>query len=274
MILPSLHGSFHQTDFFVYAAADRSYFDAYGRALINSVLRNTIYGIHIHIYDPTPEQIKFCNQPRISVTWEYTEAEQFCDAINFWSTLDLAEPWLSRKTKMLGMQQFHDYQDIEKWMRKTYYACMRFVRLAEFLDQPCRFLEIDIDGLVRSNFDTQFADDDAVDVYLYEKVKTNPATGRSHSKGHLAGSILFTPKQSCWNFIQELAADIQNVITDDRLYWFLDQNALDRVITGYRKGDLPLGYVDWHMQPDSAIWTAKGRRKELEIFQRELDIYR
>jgi hypothetical protein len=34
-----------------------------------------------------------------------------------------------------------------------------------------------------------------------------------------------------------------------------------------------LTYIDWHMSPTSAIWSAKGKRKHLEIFVQELKKY-
>lgn len=273
MILPSIQGNFHQTGFFIYAAADTRYFDLYGRALINSVLRNTDHGIHIHLYDPLPQHIEFCKQPRVSITWESLDTNQFDLAFDLWKQHDLPEPWHGRKIKMLGTKSVTDNQGLEFWIKKTYYACMRFVRLAEFLDQPRRFLEIDIDGLVRSPFAVEFANDEEIDVYLYEKIKIDRATGQAQSKGHLAGSILFTPKPSCLRFLQDLALEIRHAIESNSLYWFLDQDALDKVIVNYRKGLLSQDYVDWHMRPHSAIWTAKGRRKELDIFQQELAKY-
>lgn len=268
-----MQGSLHQPGFFIYAAADTRYFDLYGRALINSVLRNTDHGVHVHIYDPTPEQLVFCQQPRCSVTWEYLEPQQFDTAIAFWSRWDLPEPWASRKNKMLGLKQFADNSNLPLWIRKTYYACMRFVRLAEMLDQPRRFLEIDIDGIVRSPFLTQFPNDADHDIYLYEKSKLDKTTGDVKKTGHLAGSILFTPKPQALTFARDLGDTIRREIESDNIYWFLDQHSLDLIIPRYRRGLLPMMYIDWRMDASSAIWTAKGRRKDLEIFQRELSLY-
>jgi hypothetical protein len=140
---------------------------------------------------------------------------------------------------------------------------MRFVRLPEIVTTPRRFLEIDIDGLVRGTFETQFADDGEKDFYLYQKEKG----------GHLAGAILYTDKPECLQFAQKLAAVIKEQIEQDNIYWFLDQHSLDRVIVDYKKGLLPISYVDWRMQPTSSIWSAKGKRKDLEIFKKELRKY-
>lgn len=277
MNLPSLQGNLAQSGFFVYAAADPVYFDRYGRALIQSVLRNTDYGVHMHIYNATPEQIAFCQQPRVSVSWEHVVPGQFDAAMKLWNRHDLPEPYASRKNKMLGIKivdnSLSPQENLRIWLLKTYYACMRFVRLAELIQQPRRFLEIDVDGLVRSNFPTQFADDADHDIYLYEKIKRDRVTGQEVRSGHLAGSILWTDKPEALQFLQDLAQVMRHEIEQDNIYWFLDQNVLDATVAKYRKGTLPVSYVDWHMQPDSAIWTAKGKRKELEKFTSELAKY-
>ena len=265
MILPPLEGTLDQSGFFVYAAADADYFDSYGIPLTNSLLKHTQYGIHVHLYNPRPDQLDFCRQTdRVSVTWETFDPAQFESAIKFWSRQDLPEPYNGRKNKMLGLKQFTNNDNLPMWIYKTYYACMRFVRLAEIVTEPCRFLEIDIDGLVRAPFQIEFADEADRDFYLYEKEKG----------GHLAGSILYTPKSSTMQFIRELAATIRQQIEQDNIYWFLDQHSLDLVVKKYNKGLLPISYIDWRMAPDSAIWSAKGKRKHLEIFKHELRKYK
>lgn len=277
MILPNMHGSLQQQGFFIYAAADREYFDMYGRALINSVIHNTSHGVHMHLYDPTPTQLEFCKQPRVSVSWEHIGTDQFQSALELWTRADLSEIYQARRDKMLGIKVVDHALSIntnlEIWLRKTYYACMRFVRLAELVIQPQRFLEIDVDGIVRKPFQTEFGDDDQVDLYLYEKHKTDRHTGQQIKTGHLAGSILYTPKPRALEFIHKCGAAMRQEIEIDNIYWFLDQNILDATIQNYRKGLLPIGYVDWHMHPDSAIWTAKGKRKDLAAFVQELRKY-
>jgi hypothetical protein len=44
---------------------------------------------------------------------------------------------------------------------------------------------------------------------------------------------------------------------------------LDQLVPLYQKGLLPMSYIDWAMRDESAIWSAKGKRKELEIFKEE-----
>jgi hypothetical protein len=70
-------------------------------------------------------------------------------------------------------------EELLKLIRQTYYACARFVRLAELLRPGQRCLSIDVDGLVRKPFTDQLG---SQDFYLYEKPKDGT---------HLAGAILF-----------------------------------------------------------------------------------
>lgn len=275
MIIPEIHGGLHQSGFFIYAAADRVYFDLYGVPLINSVVRNTDSGVHLHLFDPTPQQIEFCHsQPRVSVSYEYIAQDQFNGAFELWNRDDLPEPWRSRKSKMLGLKQFSRSDDLKLWLRKTYYACMRFVRLDELLTMPMRFLEIDIDGVVRSRFNTTFPNDAVCDFYLYEKEKRDKITGQVRKTGHLAGAILYTEKPQSRQFVHDMASRLRDEITANNLYWFLDQSVLDELVPRYRRGLLPMDYIDWRMQPHSAIWTAKGRRKDLDVFKQEIAKYR
>jgi hypothetical protein len=275
MNIPAIHGGVDQSRFFIYAAADSVYFDLYGIPLINSVLRNTDFGIHLHLFDPTPAQIEFCqNRDRVSVSYEYLSHDQFDSAFALWHREDLPDPWRSRKTKMLGLKQFSRNDDLRLWLRKTYYACMRFVRLDELITTPVRFLEIDIDGVVRSKFQITFEDDGGCDFYLYEKEKRDKITGQIHKTGHLAGAILYTDKPQARQFITDMSTRLHHEISADNIYWFLDQNVLDELVPRYRRGLLPMNYIDWRMQPHSAIWTAKGKRKDLEVFKQEIAKYR
>jgi hypothetical protein len=267
MNLPSLQGTLNQPGFFIYAAADERYFDDYAIPLINSVIKNTLHGVHIHIYNPRPDQIEFCQRtPRVSVTWETFDQTLFQSAVKFWSRPDLPEPYLSRRNKMLGIKVVEKGLPLEEnlviWLRKTYYACVRFIRLAELMPTPRSFLAIDVDGIVRKPFQHEFNDDK--DFYLHVKEKG----------GHLAGVLLGTQSPRSQEFINQLASDIHQEFQRDNIYWFLDQHCLDNLVDRYNKGHLPLDYIDWYMKPESAIWSAKGKRKYLEVFLQEIARYK
>ena len=257
MNLPPLEGSFTQKNFCIYAAADSVYFDVHARPLINSVLTNTPnLGIHVHIYNPTSDQLAFCQaRPQVSYTWEHVNPVEFDRATTTWLKRNTFEN--DRQRQMWKKGQSHGREELNRLIRQTYYACMRFVRLAEFLPQGSRCLEIDVDGLVRAPFDHNLG---LSDFYLYEKPKDGT---------HLAGAILFNGLDTSHKFLQEYSAALKDSIQHDDIYWFLDQVVLDRLVPRYRKGLLPMSYIDWAMRPESAIWSAKGKRKELEVFKQE-----
>jgi hypothetical protein len=70
-------------------------------------------------------------------------------------------------------------------------------------------------------------------------------------------------------FLQKYAQQLRLSIQADDIYWFLDQVLLDQLVPIYRKGLLPMSYIDWAMRDESAIWSAKGKRKELDVFKQE-----
>jgi hypothetical protein len=261
MHLPPLQGNLAQDQFFVYAAADRVYFDLHARPLINSIMTNVPnLGIHIHIYDPRPDQIEFCRSKLgVTCTHETLDDAVFQKAADYWMRRTVFSN--ERQQQMYKKGQKSGRDELLKLIRQTYYACGRFTRLAELLRPGQRCLSIDVDGLVRKSFDHLLGDQD---FYLYEKPKDGT---------HLAGAILFNGTAGAHEFLQEYAQRLRASISEDDLYWFLDQFILDQLVPRYRKGLLPMSYIDWAMREDSAIWSAKGKRKELDIFKQEQQKY-
>jgi hypothetical protein len=262
MNLPPLNGTLNQSGFFAYAAADSVYFDTHARPLINSVLANCPgIGVHVHVYDPSEDQLEFCRQrPGVSVTWETTNLAEFQQAVIEWQNrINFAN---DRQRQMWKKGQTGGSAELLKLIKQTYYACMRFARLAELLPSGQRCLELDVDGLVRAPFVTDLGD---ADFYLYQKPKDNT---------HLAGAILFNGKAGTHDFLQAYGQAMRENIASNDIYWFLDQVVLDQLVPKYSKGLLPMSYIDWAMRPESAIWSAKGKRKELEVFRQEQGRYR
>lgn len=254
--MPPLQGKLSQDGFFLFAAADPVYFDTHARPLIRSARTNTPdQGVHIHIYNPRQDQIDFCNQPGVSCTYEYTDSIDWNAITQYWQTRSSFEN--ERQRQMYKKGQTLGGAELQQLIKQTYYACARFVRLAEILPIGQRCLAIDVDGLVRKPFANQLG---GADFYLYEKPKDGT---------HLAGAMLFNGLQGSTNFLQHYARELQTSIEANDLYWFLDQFVLDRLVPLYRKGLLPMSYIDWAMRPESSIWSAKGKRKELDIFRQE-----
>lgn len=261
MKMPPLLGNLDQNKFFIYAAADTVYFDLHAKPLINSIIANTPeFGVHIHIYNPRPDQIEFCrNRPGVTCTYENTNEVDFQHATDYWLTRNQFDN--DRQRQMFKKGQKQGRTELAVLIRQTYYACTRFIRLAELLRPGQRCLSIDVDGLVRGPFTDQLG---AEDFYLYEKPKDGT---------HLAGAVLFNGTSGSHEFLQEYAGRLRTSIGEDDLYWFLDQVVLDQLVVKYHKGLLPMSYIDWAMRNESAIWSAKGKRKELDIFKQEQGKY-
>jgi hypothetical protein len=261
MKMPPLLGNLDQDRFFIYAAADTVYFDLHAKPLIKSIITNTPeFGVHVHIYNPRPDQVDFCrNIDGVTCSYETTTESEFQHAADYW--LSRTQFVNDRQQQMFKKGQKQGRSELLTLIKQTYYACTRFVRLAELLRPGQRCLSIDVDGLVRGQFTDQLGPQD---FYLYEKPKDGT---------HLAGAILFNGTDGSHRFLQEYAGRLRSSIGEDDLYWFLDQVVLDQLVPQYHKGLLPMSYIDWAMRDESAIWSAKGKRKELEVFKQEQGKY-
>jgi hypothetical protein len=263
MILPPLQGNLDQLGFFIYAAGDSEYFQEFGPALIGSVQQNTTVGLHLHLYNPTPEQIKYCrSQDRVSVTFESAPLELFNPATQPWLT-DSADPiQQDRRRRMLTAMSKGQDPSIQHRLQRTYFACARFIRLQQLIRPTASVLAIDIDAVVRKNLPTL---PNITDFYIHH------ISGRRAR--YLAGGIYLTGAYRGYEFLSDYAKTLQQQIEQDSWYWGIDQDVLDTIVPKYRWEQLPSEFIDWEMLDRSCIWTAKGTRKNLDVFKNEQKQY-
>jgi hypothetical protein len=262
MIIPPLQGTCTQQQFFIYAACDQRYFDEFGQEFVRSIQQNTNLGIHLHVFNPTDQQIEFCNTtPNVSMTYEYIPIELFHLAASKWSTVPINEPFKSQYDRTLNaMGKGRDANILER-MQKTYYACVRFIRLAE-LFQTTPALCIDVDALVRKPI---------LELHNNHDFYIHHIAGKKSR--FLAGGLYLNPTGPTLKFLKEYASQLNSYIDQDYIYWGLDQDLLDPIVPRYNFGQLPISYIDWNMRDSSYIWTAKGTRKELAAFVNEKQKY-
>lgn len=264
MILPELHGKLQQTGMFVYSAFDNQYFDEFAEPLVNSVLQNTKQGLHLHIYNPREDQLASLeNKKRISYTWEYTAPDLFDRATNLLierAKIPPLDDELRRSENAMGKSTDTHLRDR---MQKTYYACARFIRMAQLVETPCEALMIDSDAVVRNQIPLL---DPANDIYLHR------IDGRKAR--FLAGGIYLTNCDAAVKFINHYAQQLTEKLSNDYMYWGLDQDILENLVPQYIWGRLPRELIDWNMTKQGIIWTAKGTRKDDETFQQECNRYR
>jgi hypothetical protein len=263
MILPTVNGNITQKSFFIFTACDMVYFDEFGKNLINSVLKNTTVGIHVHIFNPRDDQLAFCQKdPRISYSYEHAPLELFIPAANNWSVepTNVTEKLKYDRIKT-SMIKGGDSNLIER-IQKTYFACARFIRLGTLTTIGDKFFAMDVDAIVRKNIPELSSNKDC---YFFK------ITGKKARV--LAGGMYFTGNVSGYDFIKEYAGELRKNIESDYIYWSLDQDVLDPIVPKYVTGDLPISLIDWDMQNNSIVWTAKGARKDMPAFIAEKEKY-
>jgi len=262
MLIPPILGNLSCEDFFIFAACDGFYFDEFGRSLINSIQYNSSHDIHIHLFNPTYEQIDFCHNKKVSVSYEYVPQHLFFEAAEQW-TKETSDPKhnLRRLRILTAMEKGKDRLIIER-IEKTYYASARFIRLAELTKVPKKFLAIDSDAIVRKNIQLL---DNSYDFYIHQI--TGPKAR------FLAGGIYSSGNLNSYRFLNEYAGVLKENIENNYIYWSMDQDLLDDIVPKYKFNSLPLSYIDWNMSLESNIWTAKGKRKEVRQFIAEQKKY-
>jgi hypothetical protein len=251
MIIPASNGSCTQTAPFVYAACDSQYFNDFGQEFINSIQHHTALGIHLHIFNPTQSQLDFCQSRSVSVTHESVPAHWFTAVRTECLTANQLQRTQNAMTK--GQDQ-----SMAERLRKTYYACVRFIRLQEIFSGNVTVFAADVDAVIRNCVPPL---PDSKDFYIHH------ITGKKAR--FLAGGLWLNPCAGSVNFLKDYAQLLRNSIEQDCIYWGLDQDLLDPIVPHYNHGQLPMEYIDWNMHPNSYVWTAKGTRKELTVFVNE-----
>lgn len=260
MIIPQMQGKLNQNDFFIYGACDKDYFDEFGTILINSIKQNSKQNIHLHLFNPRDDQIKFCQDKEVSITYEYAPIELFKTAAERWNNIPTDPVEKTRYDRILGSMGKGGDKSILERMQKTYYACARFIRLFEIIDKNQSLFSMDVDAIFRKDLPNLY--DANVDFYIRK------------NKQFLAGGIYLTGNQGSWDFLKEYSQILRASLENDYIYWSLDQDTLDILVPKYKTRELPFSMIDWNMSRDSCVWTAKGKRKELEIFITEQKKYK
>jgi hypothetical protein len=247
----------------VYAACDGDYFEQFAGTLARSVIAHTDLNIHFHVFDPHSEQLDWCAaQPRITYSHETVLAEWFEPAAKYWQTSSLDPVQQNHLDRTRNAMNKGRDRNLQHRLQKTYYACVRFVRLAELFDPAFHMFAMDVDAVVRAPLLSPGAE---------HRFYIHRILGRRAR--YLAGGIWLNSFVDNQIFLTEYSEAICDYFDRDYVYWGIDQDVLEHVIPRHDHGELPRGYIDWDMQDSSAVWTAKGSRKDLEIFRKELGRY-
>lgn len=143
----------------------------------------------------------------------------------------------------------------------TICACVRFIRIPEIFSPTAKIIAFDCDVIANKDIPKSKFNDDTVCSKV--TVKKN---GRA-----LASAISFGPDSFRFFYRDALLEKFNK----DEIYWFLDQDILDRLIADKKVETMSFGnWTGTKMTENQIIWTAKGSRKfENEQYSKLLNYY-
>jgi tetratricopeptide (TPR) repeat protein len=221
-------------DVVVFLAVDNTYFWQHALVLLGSLGRHSP-GIkcHVHVINPdlqVPRAVEIIARmlPQIGLSYSYEQA---------------------------------DFEGCSIAHIRTYYASIRFVRLAEiFARSQATYFCLDADCIVRDDLAARVSPLQVADVGIRMRYDEKP---------HLtvaAGALMLRPTAAAAKFIERVGTLIGRTLEAREAVWFLDQVVLSHVLRelGDREvgvSQLDMAYIDWFFHDHSVIWTGKGKRK-------------
>lgn len=133
--------------------------------------------------------------------------------------------------------------------KKGYWVNSRFLRVPEIFHDNANVMAVDPDGLVVENLSLAEWQQDMSTDWVAMRVK---------GVGALGGCVAFTAGGKGRYYLSEKILELAAV---DGLVWFLDQTALNALVAEEKIKTFGMKYVDYHLRPDSKIWTGKGAKK-------------
>jgi tetratricopeptide (TPR) repeat protein len=246
--LSQLHGEVPDAspdDLVIFVAADNAYFWRHALVLLGSLgRRSPRANCHVHVINPDDYVAK-------------------------------AVEIIRKRLPDLRLSYSYEHVDLEgrsKHHVRTYYASVRFVRLAEvFAKTPASYLCLDVDCIVRNDIAAMAP---GANVGLRMRYDERPHLGVA------AGAMMLRPTEEATHFIERVSSLIRPVLEAGEAVWFLDQIVLSQVMRELGGGpggisQIGMTYIDWFFHDNSVIWTGKGKRKsEDNRFTDEVSQYR
>lgn len=172
-----------------------------------------------------------------------------------------------KRTRLVLSRERIELGSMTDLLRRTYYACARFLRLAELIQASgCDYLVLDADSLVVAPIDRNFSDKPEAEVCLLRRDLGGPVT---EQLAVAAGSVWTRSTPNSRRFFNAVAEDIQSTFADGSAAWYLDQTILKRRMDDKSipviVRNIKSKYADWEFRDDSVVWQAKGTRKYLDL---------
>lgn len=221
----------------VFVCMDSSYCLRYLGSIAASVAANSPEAnLHVHLVNPNEQALR-----RLQAVSRLVGPER-----------------LSHSRETAGLGDFDDEQ------RKTYFASVRFVRLAEVMQAaPGTYFVMDVDNIVRGDLGFCRSLMHGADVLIRNRFSQRP---------HLAVAacgIILANSDAARAFMKRTAEYILDAFHTGHVAWYLDQIALTLAMREsdlepgltLKVAQLPRTLLDWDFFPESVVWTGKGKRR-------------
>lgn len=221
----------------VFVCMDTNYCQLYLPSLAASIAANSPEtNLHVHIVDPD-DRARKC--------------------------LQIAEAMLGPDRVSHGFET-PSLKRFDSEQRKTYFASIRFVRLAELMRAaPGPYFVMDADNIVRGDLSISRSLMRRADVLIRNRFSIEP---------HLAVAacgILLADSDATRDFMDRTAGYILDAFYTRHVAWYLDQIALTYALKGQpsephlalKVEQLPTNLLDWDFAEESLVWTGKGKRR-------------
>ena len=183
---------------------------------------------------------------------------------------DRARDCLRAAEQMLGSDRVsHGFEtvrlvDFDDSQRRTYFASIRFVRLAELMRRaPGTYFVMDVDNIVRGDLGICRSLTRNADVLIRNRFAIEPHLSVA------ACGIVLANSEATRAFMDRTAAYVLDAFHTGHVAWYLDQIALTYAMKeqvaaashSLKVAQLPTTLLDWDFQPESLVWTGKGKRR-------------
>ena len=235
----------------VFVCCDSIYFERHGLPFARSLDRNSP-GTHLHIHLINPD----------------------AGSKRHLGELDLANTAFSHSA------EFFDFDGLSAEFMRTYCASIRFVRQYQLLAASQRpVIAFDVDVLIRGSLEPLRNElvRGSYDCAVHARLKS-----RKRREKFLLSAFYVSPSRVGLGFLEDLAIRIALPLLQRDAGWYMDQEALYETYRAHRMVGppvrfyhLPKGLSDWDFDKRSAIWVAKGWRKDSsDKFVAHQDVYR
>lgn len=244
---PALSGE--QLNAFV--CCDGSYLTLHATAFARALDRNAPGShLHVHLVNPQAEDLDRLRDLRLA------------------------------RTRVSHSQELIDLSARSNDFARTYYASIRFVRQYQLLTESRQpVFSFDADALVRGSLSPLLRTlrDDRYDCAVHTRLRT-----RKRREKFLVSAFYAAPTAGGYAFVEEVAANIAEVLASGQAAWYMDQLVFYDCYLRHRRANPPLRLYqlpkplsDWEFSPSSTLWVAKGWRKDASgIFRAHQDRYK